>query len=750
MGLEGYLYHKIIPITGASTCGTGYQVPIIIHSGAGDDAPGVAYLDGLASLFPYDLAVTADDGITELDFFIEDLHADPLVMWVEVTDSLNAGETATIYLYFGNPSQTTSKSNCADTFPTLGSDFGGVALDTGMWAAYAGEFDIGACAALDGRQFLISRPIAVRYVGAHDRTYFVYEREWSHNDSTKGGAYIAYYDHDTKQMSDEVFLWYTQPNIHCTPSIHVIQTNDDGDAGKILVFGAKQDASPWSMGFRKSTNAEDISAWGAYTELSSKNGAWYPQPVELSNGDIAVFYKAQWASSPVVKREVTYIKTTDSGATWGSETRVTTSPDTWVDEGDHRNWYPCVVQNGATTHIFCSFMNVDAGVQQDIRYLCNTNNLADGAWKRADGTVISNPPNIDASMCDYVHDTNGNPAYVSDCVATGVNPGEAYVVYSYDTGGSGDKVGFASYYSAAWNVVTVCDGFCVDDIPNGLGFTIYDGVGTFDPANPEDLYVSKDITSHAEIWKYVWNPSTHAFDAGTVLVDNPSYHAIRPLFVRNASADLEFFWVHLNRSVSQLDWDSEIVAYPSTPNRYTIAKGVGARDVHARIYSATNLSDPMAIRFCVKPLSIRQYGINWMVKDAIADNDEVAGWIQGTNAGLTITYQTVRAGTAEANANKADLALNTWAVWEYRWAAQDNTKFYKDGALKYSHTAHVTAVDCFAWITESPASLNSRGAYALEWFVARKYRTEEPIVGTPVFTVPTAQTDAASLMLVGR
>lgn len=123
--LSGWSYAKEISLTGQTGAGTLYQVEFDI----GDSAGGDFHLEGHCTNFPQDIEVTDDDGTTLLDFFIEDLTADPLKMWVEVADDL--GSNQKVWVYYGKSGATTN-SDIEATF-LLGDDFPGSSIDTGKW-----------------------------------------------------------------------------------------------------------------------------------------------------------------------------------------------------------------------------------------------------------------------------------------------------------------------------------------------------------------------------------------------------------------------------------------------------------------------------------------------------------------------------------------------------------------------------------------------------------------------------------------
>jgi len=144
--LSGYNYRKQIPITGSSGSGTSYQVSVLVHSGIGTDSNGVIFLNGNSEDFPsilntsYDISFTDNDGITELDSWIEEIYSygvntNDIVakFWIEITDSLESG-TVNFYIYYGKATGAGS-SNDSGTFLT-GADFDdgtttGLTLNTG-------------------------------------------------------------------------------------------------------------------------------------------------------------------------------------------------------------------------------------------------------------------------------------------------------------------------------------------------------------------------------------------------------------------------------------------------------------------------------------------------------------------------------------------------------------------------------------------------------------------------------------------
>ena len=113
--LSGWSYRKKITVTGQSGAGNLYQVKFSI----GDSAGGDFDLESHCTNFPQDIQVTDDDGVTPLDYWVEDLTVDPIQMWVEVADSLDSN--ADVCVYYGKSGAST-ESNIGNTF-LFGDDF---------------------------------------------------------------------------------------------------------------------------------------------------------------------------------------------------------------------------------------------------------------------------------------------------------------------------------------------------------------------------------------------------------------------------------------------------------------------------------------------------------------------------------------------------------------------------------------------------------------------------------------------------
>jgi len=138
---EDWEYRKSHNLIGSTTGPvTDYQIRITAHYGNGTDSGENIYLNGKCRTDFGDIRFTASDGSTLLNYWIEKkVDSDYAIFWVKIPGIPASPDTAIIYVYYGNPSVTTT-SNGTNTF-----------LSFQDWEAYnngdtlpIGEFEVGA------------------------------------------------------------------------------------------------------------------------------------------------------------------------------------------------------------------------------------------------------------------------------------------------------------------------------------------------------------------------------------------------------------------------------------------------------------------------------------------------------------------------------------------------------------------------------------------------------------------------------
>ncbi len=132
-GWEFRKSHTINPATGA---GTNYQIKITVNYGTGTDNAATVYLNGHSRGDFADIRFTTSDATTQLSYWIENVvDSTYAVFWVKITDNLSTSP-ATIYMYYGNPTATTTSSGPAtfimfqDIVSNIQAQFGIIPLTT--------------------------------------------------------------------------------------------------------------------------------------------------------------------------------------------------------------------------------------------------------------------------------------------------------------------------------------------------------------------------------------------------------------------------------------------------------------------------------------------------------------------------------------------------------------------------------------------------------------------------------------------
>ncbi|NHI89055.1 MAG: DUF2341 domain-containing protein [Candidatus Thorarchaeota archaeon] len=137
--LAGWQYRKSHAIEGSVGAGTNYQVRITVHRTTGPDSGEHVYVGTDCRADFGDIRFTDDDGITLLDYWMQESSSDTTSFWVEIADTLDVN--AEIFIYYGND-VAGSTSDGSSTFP-LFDDFDRVDSDNvgGGWFDDCGDGD---------------------------------------------------------------------------------------------------------------------------------------------------------------------------------------------------------------------------------------------------------------------------------------------------------------------------------------------------------------------------------------------------------------------------------------------------------------------------------------------------------------------------------------------------------------------------------------------------------------------------------
>lgn len=373
-------------------------------------------------------------------------------------------------------------------------------------------------AADSGAYIFFGDPSAVRHNGTNDKTYLAYVNR-------SGGVIINAYDHTSESWDGEFTLKSGfQADDHINPTILV------RDDGHIMVFyGAHSGTEVY---LRISTNAEDISAFDAEQTLDSSIGDddyGYWSPVQLTgetDDPIYLFYTK--ATHP---RRLRYSKSTDGGATWSAFTTVFEPPGSRV--------YFHIVQNG-TSRIDFAVTDSDPSISTTSIYHFY---YEGGDYYQSDGTQIAASLPLETSDITQIHDgsTDGS-SWIWDIAIDG--SGNPVVGYQVTEGGAATdhRYWYGKWNGTSWDTTEITSGG--DGIKFQGGGSYYSGGIALNHGDLDEVWVSKPKNGVHNIFKYSTSDGGSTWVEGEQLTGSMTLPHFRPIYVRNAHADLQVFWMY--------------------------------------------------------------------------------------------------------------------------------------------------------------------------------------------------------------
>lgn len=243
-------------------------------------------------------------------------------------------------------------------------------------------------------------PRAIHYTGTQNKTYF-----GGVDDPSGGQIKIASYNHTSESFSTFVLNTLAPADDHNNPAIY-IRTD-----GRIVAYYT-QHSDP-TMRWRKSTNTEDISAFGVEQTFVESGAVDYPNPFRMSNeaNKVYMFYRSQCFSPTRTCHSMR--NSTDDGDTFGSST-------VFIDDAGS---YLKYASNGTRVHIAMTNGHPTNAPNVILTYMYYEN----GAFYHANGTLIKTVSQLpilpsegtfvasytegngDIWLWDIYFDSNGNP-----------------------------------------------------------------------------------------------------------------------------------------------------------------------------------------------------------------------------------------------------------------------------------------------------------------------------------------------------
>ncbi len=270
---------------------------------------------------------------------------------------------------------------------------------------------------------------------------------------------------------------------------------------------------------KTTSHVEDISSWSARVSLADKNTISnynYPQPKQLSNGNISLFYrKGVYFDSD---EHVKFSK--DNGKTWNDPHKI-------IDFGTD-GVYAFIQTKGNEIHIAWN-ESTPSPPKKNVYYMYSP----DGGttWQKKDNTILELPVTKDKS--DLVFNSNNDPDYVWDiAIDSNYNP---FIVFSYKDDPH-NEFRFAQWRNSSWITNTITTSSLLYDEGN-----YFSGGIVIDPKNPYKVYLSKKHR-YLELESWISNDKGLSWQKSEEITHNSAVDNFRPQVVENYANSLRLVW----------------------------------------------------------------------------------------------------------------------------------------------------------------------------------------------------------------
>ena len=229
--LTGWAYRKSHIILPASGAGANYQVRIKIYYGSGTDSGENAYLSGCRADFG-DVRFTGSDEQTESSYWMQEkVDSSYAIFWVNIDADLSFNP-ATIYVYYGNPSATTT-SNGDKTFQFF-DDFNDNSLDANKWETQTNSYVLVSETSQQLRIYVSSSGAGVWYEGyvrskpAFGTKYAIMCRQYWYRESGPNVNFRSGWGDSTDAVGGSNFVYQNSYGLWTNPETHSFYSQKSG------------------------------------------------------------------------------------------------------------------------------------------------------------------------------------------------------------------------------------------------------------------------------------------------------------------------------------------------------------------------------------------------------------------------------------------------------------------------------------------------------------------------------------------
>jgi hypothetical protein len=341
--------------------------------------------------------------------------------------------------------------------------------------------------------------------------------------SGTGDVKVIYRPDSTGVVSSPITLHAAfQVDTHAAPAMFV-----RSDAKLLVMYCGHNGGVMYQRVSVNTLDADPTLSGGFVAEASAFSGATYTYPMLVGRSSespaaIYNFHRDNQSGTAVLS----YRKSTDDGATWG------TAHEVYKSTGNFTYWD--VFGNGTTRIDFVVTDCLTTDQLGDLYHFYA--DLSD--YHKSDGTVISGSQPWTPSQLTLVYDksTSGR-AWSHDGYLSGSNPVFIFGIAPTwsPAGGTDTEYRYARWTGSAWTVTSI--------LASG-GAGQYDPMlACLDPVDPTVAYLTRYLAGHFEIWRYVTSDSGATWSGGAI-TSGSSVDNIYPVTVRDhPSGQLAVLWL---------------------------------------------------------------------------------------------------------------------------------------------------------------------------------------------------------------
>lgn len=344
----------------------------------------------------------------------------------------------------------------------------------------------------------------------------------------RGNIRVASYNHTTHAVTiSPAIVTGLNSNWHLAPAV-LVRSSDH----KLVI--AVPDVSAFYIAI--STNAEDVSAWGAATDISATLGGStyiFANLFQLSgeSGTIYLCYANQ-PTSPSVNYSCCYSTSTDGGSTWAAQTKVYSTGNT--------NHPEFAFSSDMNSRI--DFLVADGQASADSSASLYHFYYTGGSFLKSDGTAVGGSKPYAPSGVTKIYDgaTNGLVRSPTTIVTNGGSPVASWVAFNSAGSGSNENYWYGTCSAGTWTVNTITDSGAVIEVPGAA-----EGGTANDPTDPTVVYVSKKTSGRWQMFEYqtanggtTWSSTQLTSDT----TDSSLAGDVKPVCPTNAVSTLRCLW----------------------------------------------------------------------------------------------------------------------------------------------------------------------------------------------------------------